>query len=157
MGQYQGGLQGGIAYLGTVFTGASQQSGMRYISLTLSLEESSNILQVAGQHQRLVPSGMRRSSHCRSRNQATSCRWLDNIRDWCISRQLWWGHRIPAYYISLQQPGTGEEVGQPGAPSERMDCWVVAQDEAGARKQAEAKFPDQQFELQQVSRTVFDP
>jgi len=24
--------------------------------------------------------------------------WLDNIRDWCISRQLWWGHRIPAYY-----------------------------------------------------------
>jgi valyl-tRNA synthetase len=24
--------------------------------------------------------------------------WMDNIRDWCISRQLWWGHRIPAYY-----------------------------------------------------------
>ncbi len=24
--------------------------------------------------------------------------WIDNIRDWCISRQLWWGHRIPAYY-----------------------------------------------------------
>ena len=24
--------------------------------------------------------------------------WVDNIRDWCISRQLWWGHRIPAYY-----------------------------------------------------------
>ena len=24
--------------------------------------------------------------------------WLDNIRDWCISRQIWWGHRIPAYY-----------------------------------------------------------
>lgn len=29
--------------------------------------------------------------------------WMENIRDWCISRQLWWGHRIPAYYI-------GEEV-----------------------------------------------
>ena len=26
------------------------------------------------------------------------CNWLENIRDWCISRQLWWGHRIPAYY-----------------------------------------------------------
>ncbi len=26
--------------------------------------------------------------------------WLDNIRDWCISRQIWWGHRIPAYYCS---------------------------------------------------------
>jgi valyl-tRNA synthetase len=28
----------------------------------------------------------------------TSLEWLDNIRDWCISRQLWWGHRIPIYY-----------------------------------------------------------
>ena len=26
--------------------------------------------------------------------------WLDNIQDWCISRQLWWGHRIPAYYCT---------------------------------------------------------
>jgi len=26
--------------------------------------------------------------------------WLENIRDWCISRQLWWGHRIPAYYCA---------------------------------------------------------
>ncbi|MBN1414085.1 MAG: valine--tRNA ligase [Bacteroidales bacterium] len=25
--------------------------------------------------------------------------WMENIKDWCISRQLWWGHRIPAYYI----------------------------------------------------------
>jgi len=25
--------------------------------------------------------------------------WLDNIKDWCISRQLWWGHRIPAYFL----------------------------------------------------------
>lgn len=29
--------------------------------------------------------------------------WMENVRDWCISRQLWWGHRIPAYYF-----GTGE-------------------------------------------------
>ena len=28
----------------------------------------------------------------------TYMQWLDNIRDWCISRQLWWGHQIPAYY-----------------------------------------------------------
>ena len=27
-------------------------------------------------------------------------RWLENIRDWCVSRQLWWGHRIPAWYCS---------------------------------------------------------
>ncbi len=32
--------------------------------------------------------------------------WMDNIRDWCISRQLWWGHRIPAYYCQ----GCGEVV-----------------------------------------------
>jgi valyl-tRNA synthetase len=25
--------------------------------------------------------------------------WMENVRDWCISRQLWWGHRIPAYFI----------------------------------------------------------
>lgn len=30
----------------------------------------------------------------------TYLHWLENIRDWCISRQLWWGHRIPAYYCA---------------------------------------------------------
>jgi valyl-tRNA synthetase len=29
--------------------------------------------------------------------------WMENIRDWCISRQLWWGHRIPAYYVDNQE------------------------------------------------------
>jgi valyl-tRNA synthetase len=29
--------------------------------------------------------------------------WLENIKDWCISRQLWWGHRIPAYYFADAQ------------------------------------------------------
>ena len=37
---------------------------------------------------RLVPSSM----------DKTFYHWTDNIKDWCISRQLWWGHRIPAYY-----------------------------------------------------------
>ncbi len=31
--------------------------------------------------------------------------WMENIRDWCISRQLWWGHRIPAYYCDNENCG----------------------------------------------------
>jgi valyl-tRNA synthetase len=31
--------------------------------------------------------------------------WLENIRDWCVSRQLWWGHRIPLYYCLQCDPG----------------------------------------------------
>jgi len=30
----------------------------------------------------------------------TYVHWLTNIRDWCISRQLWWGHRIPVWYCN---------------------------------------------------------
>ncbi len=45
--------------------------------------------------------------------------WLENIHDWCISRQLWWGHRIPAYYckdcgemvVSREMPGTCPKCG----------------------------------------------
>ena len=36
--------------------------------------------------------------HIPDRFEKTYLHWLTNIRDWCISRQLWWGHRIPAYY-----------------------------------------------------------
>lgn len=39
--------------------------------------------------------------------------WMENIRDWCISRQLWWGHRIPAYYCEE----CGETIVQPTAPA----------------------------------------
>ena len=36
--------------------------------------------------------------------------WMENIQDWCISRQLWWGHRIPAYYFGERGTGNGERV-----------------------------------------------
>ena len=49
--------------------------------------------------------------------------WLENIQDWCISRQLWWGHRIPAYYY-----GEGEE-------------FVVAETREEALKLAQQKNP----------------
>jgi valyl-tRNA synthetase len=51
---------------------------------------------------------------------STYYNWIDNIQDWCISRQLWWGHQIPAWY---------DEAGNV----------YVARDEAGARAQARAR------------------
>jgi valyl-tRNA synthetase len=36
-----------------------------------------------------------------SSHDKTWYNWLDNCRDWCISRQLWWGHRIPAYFVTF--------------------------------------------------------
>jgi valyl-tRNA synthetase len=40
--------------------------------------------------------------------------WLENIRDWCISRQLWWGHRIPVWYCSREQ--------NPKSPSQKGEA-----------------------------------
>ena len=53
--------------------------------------------------------------------------WLENIRDWCISRQLWWGHRIPAYYCD----NCGETVVARELPSvcPKCGCEHLTQDE----------------------------
>ena len=54
--------------------------------------------------------------------------WLENIRDWCISRQLWWGHRIPAYYCDE----CGEMVVHKGGAPEKCPkcgCTHFTQDE----------------------------
>ncbi|KAI5169387.1 valyl-tRNA synthetase [Pancytospora epiphaga] len=50
-------------------------------------------------------------------------RWLENIRDWCLSRQLWWGHRVPAY-----KAGSGSNT-----------TWIVAETEEEALKIAKEK------------------
>ncbi|MBQ7066114.1 MAG: valine--tRNA ligase [Lachnospiraceae bacterium] len=52
------------------------------------------------------------------RMEKTYFNWTDNIRDWCISRQLWWGHRIPAYYCDK----CGETVVSKDAPSVCPKC-----------------------------------
>lgn len=44
--------------------------------------------------------------------------WVDNIRDWCISRQLWWGHRIPVWYCL----DCGTEIAAAEAPGTCPDC-----------------------------------
>ncbi len=52
------------------------------------------------------------------RFEKTYFNWMENIRDWCISRQLWWGHRIPAYYCDA----CGETIVQPTAPDRCPKC-----------------------------------
>ncbi|MBQ7989675.1 MAG: valine--tRNA ligase [Oscillospiraceae bacterium] len=58
--------------------------------------------------------------------------WLENIRDWCISRQIWWGHRIPAFYcddcgkmtVSAEESCTCECCGKPMRQDpDTLDTW----------------------------------
>ena len=44
--------------------------------------------------------------------------WMENIRDWCVSRQLWWGHRIPAYYCD----GCGHMMVEADRPAKCAEC-----------------------------------
>ncbi|XP_068331229.1 valine--tRNA ligase, mitochondrial 1-like [Pyrus communis] len=68
-------------------------------------------------------------------------RWLESIRDWCISRQLWWGHRVPAWYVVYE----GDSPDNFGASDER---WVVARNEEEAKAQASLTF-EGKFQLMQ--------
>ena len=52
--------------------------------------------------------------------------WLENIQDWCISRQLWWGHRIPAWY--REKDGVPEAEIYVGNEPPKGDGWVMEQD-----------------------------
>ncbi|XP_055530331.1 valine--tRNA ligase [Wyeomyia smithii] len=56
--------------------------------------------------------------------------WMDGIRDWCVSRQLWWGHRIPAYQVSFKDPS--EKPSELGEES----LWFVGRSEEEALDKA---------------------
>ena len=66
-------------------------------------------------------------------HETTWFRWLDNIQDWCISRQLWWGHRIPCYLATI--PGV---IDKPDVNNN--EHWVVGRTEEEARQNAAKKF-----------------
>ncbi|XP_059352638.1 valine--tRNA ligase-like isoform X2 [Daphnia carinata] len=78
-------------------------------------------------------------------HQKTWFNWMDNIRDWCISRQLWWGHRIPAYFVTIED--TSAKVGDEAD----NEFWVSGRTEAEARTNAAKRFnvPEEKIILKQ--------
>ncbi|MFH1023012.1 MAG: valine--tRNA ligase [Planctomycetota bacterium] len=55
--------------------------------------------------------------------------WLENVRDWCISRQLWWGHRIPVWYDADGVPVASRTDPAIGSPHPKTGNPIVRQDE----------------------------
>lgn len=66
-------------------------------------------------------------------HKKTWFQWLDNIQDWCISRQLWWGHRIPVYLATI--PGVIDHPDK-----NNNDHWVVGRTLEEAMENASKKF-----------------
>ncbi|KAJ7846289.1 tRNA synthetases class I-domain-containing protein [Mycena leptocephala] len=67
-------------------------------------------------------------------------RWLEGIQDWCISRQLWWGHRCPAYFVNIE----GEDLDRKEGAN-----WVVGRTLEEATERAKAFAGDKKFVLEQ--------
>lgn len=65
-------------------------------------------------------------------HEKTWFNWLDNIRDWCVSRQLWWGHQIPAWFATKK----GESLEKNDMANNNR--WIVARNEEDAMEKAVA-------------------
>jgi valyl-tRNA synthetase len=63
-------------------------------------------------------------------HEKTWFQWLDNIRDWCVSRQLWWGHQIPAWFATKK----GENLTKNDMANN--DRWIVGRNEDEALEKA---------------------
>jgi valyl-tRNA synthetase len=59
----------------------------------------------------------------------TYTQWLDNIQDWCVSRQLWWGHRIPAWYDEAGNIFVGEDEADALAHADAKPVGTLRQDD----------------------------
>src|SRR5205814_6393914 len=56
--------------------------------------------------------------------QKVYAQWLENIQDWCISRQVWWGHRIPAWYSKSQAPSSKSQIHVGIEPPANAEDWT---------------------------------
>ncbi len=74
---------------------------------------------VTGGHIQFVPENWK----------TTYVQWLDNIQDWCVSRQLWWGHRIPAWFDEAGNIFVGEDEADARAHGDREPVGALRQDE----------------------------
>lgn len=74
--------------------------------------------------------------------------WLENIKDWCISRQLWWGHRIPVWYVFDSE----EDVVADGC-----ERYIVARSETEARAIADEKYGTSTVLMQVRPRPLIIP
>lgn len=63
-------------------------------------------------------------------------KWLNGIRDWCLSRQLWWGHRVPAWRCTKLSEKNDQEKVTTGFTTNIEELWVVAENKEEAEQQA---------------------
>lgn len=68
--------------------------------------------------------------------------WLENIRDWCVSRQLWWGHRIPAYSVNHGNNNNDGDNDIFSTSSSSKTSWIIARSKEEAYSQARKKYGD---------------
>ncbi|KAM3565311.1 hypothetical protein MY1884_000225 [Beauveria asiatica] len=66
-------------------------------------------------------------------------RWMEDIQDWCISRQLWWGHRCPVYFAKVEG----------GSDLSEEELWFSGRTKQEAEAKASAKLPGKKFTLEQ--------